>query len=74
MGDVHLCVDVTQRRLLVVKWLRAELHEGSQAAIRFRREAELMTKANFPGVIKVCLLYTSPSPRDRTRSRMPSSA
>ncbi len=53
MGDVHLCVDVNQRRLLVVKWLRAELHEGSQAAIRFRREAELMTKANFPGVIKV---------------------
>ena len=34
------------------------------------------------GVVKVispiddtpCLLYTSPSPRDRTRSRMPSSA
>ena len=24
--------------------------------------------------IKLCLLYTSPSPRDRTRSRMPSSA
>ena len=24
--------------------------------------------------IKSCLLYTSPSPRDRTRSRMPSSA
>ena len=23
---------------------------------------------------KICLLYTSPSPRDRTRSRMPSSA
>ena len=26
------------------------------------------------GQIDVCLLYTSPSPRDRTRSRMPSSA
>ena len=26
------------------------------------------------GEIYVCLLYTSPSPRDRTRSRMPSSA
>mgnify|MGYP003327271085 CR=1 FL=1 len=26
------------------------------------------------GVITSCLLYTSPSPRDRTRSRMPSSA
>ena len=24
--------------------------------------------------IRICLLYTSPSPRDRTRSRMPSSA
>ena len=26
------------------------------------------------GAISTCLLYTSPSPRDRTRSRMPSSA
>ena len=26
------------------------------------------------GFIRSCLLYTSPSPRDRTRSRMPSSA
>ena len=26
------------------------------------------------GVPTLCLLYTSPSPRDRTRSRMPSSA
>ena len=24
--------------------------------------------------IRICLLYTSPSPRDRTRARMPSSA
>ena len=27
-----------------------------------------------PGYFSTCLLYTSPSPRDRTRSRMPSSA
>ena len=26
------------------------------------------------GIGRTCLLYTSPSPRDRTRSRMPSSA
>ena len=25
-------------------------------------------------MLSICLLYTSPSPRDRTRSRMPSSA
>ena len=33
-------------------------------------------KFDFPEVeiVKDCLLYTSPSPRDRTRSRMPSSA
>ena len=31
--------------------------------------AEVMAR-----VFKACLLYTSPSPRDRTRSRMPSSA
>ena len=28
----------------------------------------------YPGMATGCLLYTSPSPRDRTRSRMPSSA
>ena len=28
----------------------------------------------FIGFTYTCLLYTSPSPRDRTRSRMPSSA
>ena len=35
-------------------------------------------EAGFPviseGDFTACLLYTSPSPRDRTRSRMPSSA
>ena len=30
--------------------------------------------ANRWGHLLYCLLYTSPSPRDRTRSRMPSSA
>ena len=29
---------------------------------------------NYYGGYSGCLLYTSPSPRDRTRSRMPSSA
>ena len=29
---------------------------------------------HFRTMIGTCLLYTSPSPRDRTRSRMPSSA
>ena len=31
-------------------------------------------KEEDPEGVMTCLLYTSPSPRDRTRSRMPSSA
>ena len=33
-----------------------------------------LSQAIAHGIGKACLLYTSPSPRDRTRSRMPSSA
>ena len=35
-----------------------------------QEQIELLTKS----LTSSCLLYTSPSPRDRTRSRMPSSA
>ena len=33
-----------------------------------------VAKVGYDGTLDPCLLYTSPSPRDRTRSRMPSSA
>ena len=36
--------------------------------------AQLNTPTRLPSPLGGCLLYTSPSPRDRTRSRMPSSA
>ena len=36
--------------------------------------ANMILLRGFDRLPKVCLLYTSPSPRDRTRSRMPSSA
>ena len=36
-------------------------------------EAQALHRS-YQGLYKHCLLYTSPSPRDRTRSRMPSSA
>ena len=38
---------------------------------RFRGKSASFALINLP---LICLLYTSPSPRDRTRSRMPSSA
>ena len=43
----------------------------NQAIPLLNRPPELL---NFLTVGLICLLYTSPSPRDRTRSRMPSSA
>ena len=37
-------------------------------------QKKLFRSLNVPESRLACLLYTSPSPRDRTRSRMPSSA
>ena len=39
-----------------------------------RSGLEFVTIYLGPTLVMICLLYTSPSPRDRTRSRMPSSA
>ena len=45
------------------------LHPGLTKARLFA----LLVRLKLEGKV-ACLLYTSPSPRDRTRSRMPSSA
>ena len=37
------------------------------------QNGQLVRDVGIPDTV-ICLLYTSPSPRDRTRSRMPSSA
>ena len=42
--------------------------------IRIQREPENINYRRALANLYTCLLYTSPSPRDRTRSRMPSSA
>ena len=61
-GDkVRLGIDAPQE----VPVHRQEVYEA------IKRENE---KASRLGPSETCLLYTSPSPRDRTRSRMPSSA
>ena len=46
----------------------ATLSQAEQEALR-KEQAAIVSEA-----IKSCLLYTSPSPRDRQKSRMPSSA
>ena len=48
---------------------QAEIFRGVANALN-----ELREKIEELRELNSCLLYTSPSPRDRTRSRMPSSA
>ena len=61
------------RWTLVEEWsngvTKTEQHSGQQPMLR----DAMNDVANTVEYI-LCLLYTSPSPRDRTRSRMPSSA
>ena len=47
--------------------------DGKEAAYALSEAMERVDPEPL-GVGVFCLLYTSPSPRDRTRSRMPSSA
>ena len=54
------------------------LHLAAQAGVRYSlKNPHSYIQSNVIGhlnMLELCLLYTSPSPRDRTRSRMPSSA
>ena len=58
--------------------IQGELGAYSHIAVeKLYKDAEIKTCSTFEDTFKQaynCLLYTSPSPRDRTRSRMPSSA
>ena len=69
---------ITKASLATESWLSAASFQETtkvltDAAIHGKSDSLVGLKEN---VIlgKLCLLYTSPSPRDRTRSRMPSSA
>ena len=64
-------------RLLGVPALRPPpRHAGDAARGTEQRRIQQLADAGVlvPTVLRSCLLYTSPSPRDRSLSRMPSSA
>ena len=51
-----------------------EIIQPASIDLRLGVKAWRVPASFLPGKGNNCLLYTSPSPRDRTRSRMPSSA
>ena len=57
----------------IIKELEADNSRLEKEAI-IRRESDADNDVFFEGVCMACLLYTSPSPRDLSTSRMPSSA
>ena len=52
----------------------ADMHSVEHMFATYIRNSEIADSVIYFGPMGCCLLYTSPSPRDRTRSRMPSSA
>ena len=53
---------------------RRRIKAGSGEKMRKAGQKGRPTAKQFRRAAKTCLLYTSPSPRDRQKSRMPSSA
>ena len=66
---------VANRGEIAMRVIRACREFGiATAAIYAESDATAIYVKKANEAYLVCLLYTSPSPRDRTRSRMPSSA
>ena len=80
MGDnmyVGVSVDLSEeyQRAEELKRARHAAEAASQAKSEFLAAMSHEIRTPLNGILGMaCLLYTSPSPRDRTRSRMPSSA
>ena len=71
---IAFIADVGQGEDLEAARLKAERTGATKTIVR-DLTAEFVADYIFPMIrANTCLLYTSPSPRDRTRSRMPSSA
>ena len=75
VGRLAECLETLNQSLMemaaVFRVKRQVLAKADMRALGelFEREEKVAE-----GLFRACLLYTSPSPRDRTRSRMPSSA
>ena len=71
------------KKSLMVVDMPYNTYRNSKEALKNAKKVKLQTKCDavkleggkkISAIIKTCLLYTSPSPRDSRKSRMPSSA
>ncbi|WP_460379511.1 hypothetical protein, partial [Staphylococcus aureus] len=60
--------------LMIRRPPRSTRVRSSAASDVYKRQAHACITSNTQVISNSCLLYTSPSPRDMRRSRMPSSA
>ena len=67
-------ISVANRILLVDGPDRGDVLQAEKAGILEIADLIACNKSDLPGSLNACLLYTSPSPRDLSTSRMPSSA
>ena len=69
-----LQAELKKKKLLGYLVPRTDVYQGEYVAKCDERLSWLTGFTGSAGICVVCLLYTSPSPRDRQKSRMPSSA
>ena len=80
MNRINLSDDVSLSQIIYGMWRLTEDSDTSPSYVNQKIEACLdqqittIDQADIYGGYEACLLYTSPSPRDRQKSRMPSSA
>ena len=67
------CISICESEKVAASFFEVGLHESRSKQGKLLYEQIRSNEALF-ALSNHCLLYTSPSPRDRTRSRMPSSA
>ena len=66
--------DGPEKKTHEIKVVESFLNEIKMCAKSRHRNIIQVLDFNVAGVYRTCLLYTSPSPRDKRQSRMPSSA
>ena len=73
-GNMKLIFDLNEFKKLLSSLKIEKTISGGSVANSIVGLSQLNNEVGFIGKISDCLLYTSPSPRDKRQSRMPSSA